>query len=142
MASHRQGESECLTACPPPPSPSLLPPATPPVPILLPSPPHNLSPQSRIWLEWLNSRACLGFNKSLYQQRSEGRRGFVCVYLQVICKHEVLNTKPPECVLLEGFCSFAPSEKGNLQRGKMAPCLPNGGSPPAGPGPCDKCLHI
>lgn len=104
--------------------------------------PHNLSPQSRIWLEWLNSRACLGFNKSLYQQRSEGRRGFVCVYLQVICKHEVLNTKPPECVLLEGFCSFAPSEKGNLQRGKMAPCLPNGGSPPAGPGPCDKCLHI
>lgn len=61
--------------------------------------PHNLSPQSRIWLEWLSSRACLGFNKSLYQQQAEERRG-VCV---CTCK-SFANMKSSKRNPLNAFC--------------------------------------
>lgn len=58
-----------------------------------PSPPQPVSSAgSSCWA------ACLGFNKSLYQKVGVwgGRKvGVLCVYLQVICKHEVLKMQQP-----------------------------------------------
>lgn len=120
MASHGQGESVCL---PPP---------------LLPSSisPHNLSPPSRIWLESLSSRACLGFNKSLYQEQVGG----LCVYLQVICKHEVLKTHPWIC----SAWGVLPIPHLNRQICSMAkrPPVCQRSHPTHRPGACDKCLHF
>lgn len=124
MASHGQGESVCL---PPPP------------PFLLPSPHHNLSPPSRIWLESLSSRTCLGFNKSLYQEQVGGGGGDVCT-----CKsfaNMKSSKRTPEYVLLDRFCPF-PIWIGKYAAWQNGLLSPKGAIWPTRPGACDKCLHF
>jgi len=104
-------------------------PAHPPFPSSIS--PHNRSPASRFWLESLSSRACLSFNKSLYREQVGG---VLCVYLQVICKHEVLKTPPLNMFCLKGS-AHSPSEWEKMQHGKMAHSTHR-------PGACDKCVHI
>lgn len=100
MASHGQGESVCLPAWLPPPPFFLLPSSI---------SPHNLSPPSCIWLESPSSRACLGFNKSLYREQVGGwwgGWGFMCVPASHLQTWSPQKTRPTEYVLLEGFCPF------------------------------------
>lgn len=92
MASHGLGKSVRLPATLPPPLPDL---PSPPSSIS----PHNLSTPSCIWL---SSRACLSFNKSLYQEQVGGFMYVPASHLQTWSPQNA----PPEYVLLEGFCPF------------------------------------
>lgn len=83
MASHGQGKSVCL-----------------PLPLPSPISLHNLSPPACIWS--LSSRACLGFNKSLYREQVGG---FMCVPASHLQTWSPQNA-PGEYVLLEEFCPF------------------------------------
>lgn len=125
MASHGQGKSVCL------------PPSFPPS--FLPSSisPHNLSPPSCIWLESLSSRACLGFNKSLYREQVGGF--YVCT-----CK-SFANMKSSKRT--SWICSawrVLPIPCLNRQICSMAkwPPVCQRSHPTHRSGACDKCLHF
>lgn len=119
MASHGQGESVCL----PPASFFHLP--TQPVSSIL----HlvRVAEQPRL---------------SGFQQVSLSRAGrrFLCVYLQVICKHEVLKTHPWIC----SAWGVLPIPRLNGQICNMAkwPPVCQRSHPTHRPGACDKCLHF